>query len=204
MSASSPERPDHTLGPDYFARIYADEVDPWGFATRPYEDAKYTDTLASLPQERYHRGLEIGCSIGVLSGRLAPRVDALVSTEINVKALTEARRRNAAHTHLEFVELMFPRERPSGSFDLVVLSEVAYYWAQAEFDAARDALIEQLEPGGHLILVHYAPEETDYPLTGQQVHAAYSAYGQQPGARLHHITGGLRTAGYYLDVYERR
>jgi hypothetical protein len=34
----------------YFAQIYTADADPWGFATRWYEQRKYALTLAALPR----------------------------------------------------------------------------------------------------------------------------------------------------------
>ena len=190
-------RPDRSLGEDYFARIYAEEDDPWGFETRAYEAEKYARTIASLPRERYRRGFEVGCSVGVLSELLLQRCDALLSTEINDRALARARERNAGHAHGTFVKMNFPEEVPDGTFDLVVLSEVAYYWAEDSFVRAQNLITtELLEPGGHLMLVHYTPEATDYPMTGDEVHERWLAGG------LRHVRG-YRGEQYRLDVLER-
>src|SRR4051812_50160637 len=63
----------------YFDELYAGERDPWEFETSAYEQAKYDATLAALPRPLYRRGLEIGCSIGVLTARLAGRCASLVA-----------------------------------------------------------------------------------------------------------------------------
>ena len=190
-------RPGHTLEPDYFERVYARGADPWSFATSEYERAKYADTLAALPRPPYRRGLEIGCSIGVLTAQLARRCRALEALDVHEGALADARRRSAGLPHVRFHRMMFPREAPGGTFDLAVVSEVAYYWGGGEFDAALALLLERLEDGGHLVLVHYTPEETDYPLTGDEVHERFLA---TPGLR--HLRGH-RASRYRLDVFER-
>lgn len=200
-------RPTESLGPAYFDRVYAGSTDPWGFATSAYEDAKYTATLAALPRARYRRCLEVGCAIGVLSGRLAPRVGELVGVDVNDAVLAEARRRNRAHPHLRFARMMYPRERPGGRFDLALVSEVGYYWGGHEFYVAQDALLESLESGGHLVLVHYTPHATDYPLTGDQVHERFlelcsHGLGVEGRPALRHL-GGSREDRYRLDVFER-
>ena len=64
-------RPARSLPTAYFDRKYAFDPDPWGFATSAYEADKYRATLAALPRARYRRALEVGCSIGVLTERLA-------------------------------------------------------------------------------------------------------------------------------------
>ena len=58
-----------SLSPAYFEGVYANSADPWNFETSEYEAAKYADTLACLPRERFTSALEVGCSIGVLTER---------------------------------------------------------------------------------------------------------------------------------------
>ncbi len=57
----------------YFVDLYASDPDPWRLATSWYERRKYALTVDALPNERYRRAFEPGCSIGVLSELLAPR-----------------------------------------------------------------------------------------------------------------------------------
>ncbi len=197
------ERPTQSLDGSYFERIYADSPDPWGFETSDYERDKYANTIAHLPRDRYRRGLEIGCSIGVLTGLLAQRCDQLVSTEINAQALERARQRNAHHVGLDLRLLNFPEDSIEGTFDLVVLSEVAYYWGSDAFVEAQDFLLYGLlEPGAHLLLVHYTPHDTDYPRTGDRVHEAYLALSQQDDPPLRHLAQDIQER-YRLDLFER-
>ena len=196
-------RPPATLDAAYFARVYRDADDPWGFATSDYERRKYDDTLASLPRKRYGRGLELGCSVGVLTERLADRCGELIATEIDPRALAAARRRCGRLPHVRLTDDFFPRDPVPGPFDLILVSEVAYYWGGGEFTWAVGLLLDALAPGGHLALVHYTPVVTDYPLTGDEVHEGFLAEVRRSGGRLLHL-GGHRAARYRLDVLERR
>src|SRR6202012_159072 len=84
-----------TLGPGYFDEIYASAADPWGLADRWYETRKYALSVALLPRERYGRAFEPGCSIGVLSTRLAPRCGQLLACDGAADAVASARARAA-------------------------------------------------------------------------------------------------------------
>lgn len=197
------DRPTESLDAQYFERIYADVDDPWGFETREYEREKYARTIASLPRARYRRGFEVGCSVGVLSGLLLDRCKQLVSTEINDRALARAQARNAGRPGAQFVKMNFPEALPTGTFDLVVLSEVAYYWAEKSFLLAQKLITQQLlEPGGTLILVHYTPAETNYPMAGDEVHERYLALVGGEGSMLRHVEG-YRGEMYRIDVFVR-
>lgn len=170
-----PETPSKTLQPEYFDEVYAANADPWQFASSPYERAKYADTLAHLQRARYARGFEIGCSIGVLTAQFAERCDELLSVDVSERALEQARIRCAHLRQVQLRRMQVPKEAPEGQFDLIVVSEVGYYWGRADLDRAIAVLAEHHQPGGHLLLVHWTPRVHDYPLTGDVVHDLWQA-----------------------------
>src|SRR4051794_40236151 len=101
----------------YFDRMY-EEHDPWGYESRWYEHRKYTLTLGALAKERYDRGFEPGCSIGVLTAELAGRCEHLLAADFHPGVLDQARRRLADRPHVEIAELQIPDGWPAGRFDL--------------------------------------------------------------------------------------
>lgn len=191
---------DQSLTADFFDQLYQADPDPWRFETSPYEAEKYAATLAALPQPRYQSAFEIGGSIGVLTEQLAHRCDALLSVDISAPAQARARQR-CRHLPQVTLQLMnVPQEYPSHSFDLVLLSEVGYYWCWADLHQAQQKIYQSLRPGGHLLLVHWLHEAPSYPLRGDEVHDAFQEFAE---SRLVHLRGD-RTADYRLDLYERR
>jgi predicted TPR repeat methyltransferase len=161
-----------SLGQGYFERLYSGKADPWEFATSAYEKRKYAATLAALPRARYSRALELGCSIGVLTGLLAGRCESLLAADISEIALTSARARCAALKNVRFEHRDFSRSFPEGAFDLILMSEVGYYLSMQHLEQLRARIAAALSPGGHLLLVHYTGE-TNYPLTADSVHDAF-------------------------------
>jgi SAM-dependent methyltransferase len=186
---------------DYFEFVYGVNADPWNYETSDYEAKKYAATVAALPRARYRRGLEVGCSIGVLTQRLASRCDRLVSIDMVSSVLERAKARCGDCPHVEFRQMTFPDELPEGAFDLIVLSEVGYYLSAIALALAQTKLYQSLEPGGQLLLVHWTPFVHDYPLSGDEVHDAFLA-DAQPGGPLRHLHGG-RAETYRLDLLER-
>jgi SAM-dependent methyltransferase len=79
-----------SLQPGYFDKLYAENPDPWRMETSAYEEAKYIATLAALPRARYTHAIEIGCSVGVLTARLAERCDELLGIDVAQAALDRA------------------------------------------------------------------------------------------------------------------
>lgn len=193
--------PASSLPPSYFEDVYRANADPWGFETSPYEAAKYAATLAALPRPHYDRAFEIGCSIGVLSERLAPRCRELLSVDVVPEVLARARARCRHLPQVRFERMSVPAGFPDGAFDLILVSEVGYYWSRDDLDRARELVVGAMAPGGHLLLVHWTPWVHDYPLTGDQVHEAFLAEAGD-GGRLRQLRGG-QEGTYRLDLFER-
>lgn len=184
-----------TLDPDYFKGMYATESDPWKFATSPYERDKYAATLAALPRAHYASALDVGCSIGVFTHQLCSRCDAVIGLDVVPSVLEAARARCADCPNARFLLEAVPGSWPDGSFDLIVISEVAYYLDRA--DLAR--LVARVEgavmPAADIVLVHWLGV-THYPLSGDDAAEGFIA-----GARgFAQVLTQSRTAEYRLDV----
>jgi cyclopropane fatty-acyl-phospholipid synthase-like methyltransferase len=187
-----------TLGADYFESLYRAEEDPWKFATSAYEAQKYARTLAVLGDEPLGSVLEVGCSIGVFTAALARRCRHLVATEVSPTALDQARRRCAALPNIAFRLARSNADDLGGPYDLVILSEVVYFWDDADLAAFAERLEQALTPGGRAILVHWLGD-TDYPKSADDAVADFAA-----------ALGGdyivercERTADYRLDIWRR-
>lgn len=172
---------DRTLPASYFDSLYARDPDPWRFRTSDYERGKYADTVDALEGRRFRRGVEVGCSIGELTARLGGCCDVLLGLDVAEEALGAARRRNADAPNIRFQRLALPDERPEGAFDLIVLSEVLYYFDRADLARVADWTCGALEPGGVALLVHWLGETPDYPLSGDE---AVEAFLEATGPRL--------------------
>ncbi|MGV8884952.1 MAG: class I SAM-dependent DNA methyltransferase [Microbacteriaceae bacterium] len=164
-----------TMTSGYFDDLYARHDDPWGFESRWYEHRKRALTLAMLPEARYGRALEIGCSIGVLTEQLARRCDHLVATDVSPAAVERARERLTAESHVDFVRTDAAAPLPDAPFDLIVLSEVGYYYSAAALPTLIAQLASRLAPGGTVIACHWRHPVTDYPVGGDDVHNALDA-----------------------------
>lgn len=188
--------------PGYFDALYAENLDPWGFETRPYERTKYAATLAALPRARFASALEVGCSIGVLTALLATRCDAVLGIDVAVAALDRARTRCRDLTGVAFAPSALPKHAPAGPFDLVLLSEVLYYFDRAQLVATAQSLIAVMACDAIVVLVHWLGPTPDYPLTGDEAVAAFEDTMQAAGARFT-VVQRARTADYRLDVLAR-
>jgi len=166
------ERLPGSLPEQFFDRFYAGKSDPWGFESRWYEERKRAITIACLPRRRVASALEVGCSTGVLTAELASRCDRLLAIDIAAAPLEAARKRLAESPTVEFAKMTTPHEWPDGEYDLIVLSEVGYYWAQDDLETALDKVMHSLADGGHVLACHWRHDVPEYPLSGDVVHAA--------------------------------
>lgn len=180
----------------YFDAMYATTPDPWHFATSDYERRKYELTMASLPASRYRSAFEPGCSIGVLSELLAQRCDRLLAADIVPEAVMRASERLRRFPGARVEERLIPGSWPREEFDLVVLSEIAYYFDEAELRAVIERVALTTTPGAHIVGVHWRGD-TDYPLSGDRAHEVIDE-SQCLRALVHH-----EEAMFVLDVWER-
>ena len=160
-------RRDHSIEPEYFETLFRKDRDPWSFETSDYEAAKYKRTLAALPYARLNHVLEVGCANGVLTAQLGHRCDRLLAVDVSETALKAARERCAGQPHIHFERRVLPADAPQGRFDLIVLSEVLYYWDTADLQRMAEFMGRSVPSGGHFLLVHWTGE-TDYPKSGDE------------------------------------
>jgi predicted TPR repeat methyltransferase len=192
------------LADAYFEQVYAEGDDPWGFETRWYEARKRALTLAALPEHRYRSAYEPGCALGLLSVGLSERCDALRCEDPIAAMVERAHHRlaeeGAARCGATVSQAAIPEAWPSAdeaTFDLVVLSEVAYYLDAVGLDELEARLADTLEPGGDLVAVHWTGR-TDYPSTADEVHDRLGQIGWLEAR------SALRDAEFRLDVWRRR
>jgi SAM-dependent methyltransferase len=180
----------------YFDEIYRSDPDPWEFESSWYEQRKYALTMAALPDRRYRSAFEPGCSIGVLSSLLAERCDQLLATDIVPGIVERARERCRALPQVRCELRPVPEEWPAEPFDLVILSEIAYYFDRPTLHGMVSQALASCAPSATFVGVHWRGE-TNYPLSGDEAHDIIGSH------------RGLRHRAHYaetdflLDVWSR-
>ena len=154
----------------HFDAMHEADEDPWQVTSRWYERRKRALTMAALPLERYVNAFEPGCSIGALTQLLADRCDRLLAMDAARAAVVRCKTRVAGARNVTVEQGRLPDDWPAGPFDLVVLSEVAYYLDSADVDASLDRCVASLAPGGHLVSVHWSQVADDFRTPGHEVH----------------------------------
>lgn len=162
------------VDPSWFEAFYGRHADPWGLESRWYEQRKRELLVASLTQPSYRHTLELGCGTGLVTQLLAARSERVTAVDVVDEALSRAAER-VSSPHVAFERRRAPEEWPDGRFDLIVLSELAYYWSPAQLRLAVDLFHDSLTDDGELVLCHWRAPIPDCALTGDDVHAIIAA-----------------------------
>jgi SAM-dependent methyltransferase len=156
---------------EYLDELYQRSDDPWGMRERWYERRKRDLTLAVLPCERYRSGFEPGCANGELAAMLALRCDRLLVADVNETAVQLARKRLEDLAHVRVEHCAVPSQWPDETFDLVVISELAYYLDDAELSTLAEKIRTTLSPDGTLLACHWRRAFAEALHSAEVIHA---------------------------------
>lgn len=164
-----------TVGNDYFEQLYGKHPDPWFVKQRWYERRKQALLLACLPRERYRHAYEPACGTGQLTHALAGRCDAVLASDRAAQAVETSRQALAHLPNVQVRQQELPREWPDQTFDLIVLSEWAYYLSEPDLVVLALRCRQSLSPDGTLIACHWRPEFEQRVQPTVRVHACLGA-----------------------------
>ena len=187
----------NTVSKEFFEEKYRANYDPWKFSSSSYELTRYAEIIRVLEGTTFDSGFEPGCSIGVLTECLADRCRRLLAMDISPTAVAVARQRCAGFPNVAIVEGSLPDDLPVGSFDLIVFSEIGYYFERGVLTRIRDLLIEHLAPEGALIGAHWLGVSADHLLGGDDVHDVLRS------SSALRLTASRRYDGFLLESWER-
>ena len=186
-----------------FDEIFRDNPDPWGYTRRFYETSKFRATIRALPKVKFKNAFEIACAIGVLTEKLAPKCERLLSVDYSEPGLVEARKRCSHLPQVRFEQMQIPQQFPTEKFDLILFSEVGFFLTMPDLLETKQKIIDALLPGGYLLMVHFGFMATDYFLhDGDTVHNAFL---ENSASSLKHL-GDPRKKFFMLDLlgYHKR
>jgi SAM-dependent methyltransferase len=140
-----------------FEKLYAEDGDPWGYFSRPYEQEKYRRTLdfvlGHCPDKS--SALEVGCSVGVFTKMMAPSFDKILAIDISTEAVELAAKTVVGAGNVEVRRDDFLALQAEGrTFDVIFFAEVLYYLAEAQAPEVCDALKRLLSKRGVFVVVH--------------------------------------------------
>jgi len=190
-----------TTSAAFFEAKYHHVADPWNFATSRYELNRYARIMASLHPRRFARAFEAGCSIGVLTKQLAGICHHVDALDISVTAVNYALQRCR---HLGNVDIRVGSVRtevPRRLYNLIVMSEIGYYFTRQELWELGSDLSARLLPGGILLGAHWLGHSSDHLLSGDEVHETLASLPnlQVTFSQRHLDSGTGRGTGYRIE-----
>ena len=186
----------------FFDETFRQSSDPWRYTSSFYETSKFRTTIKCLPKVQFKNAFEIGCAIGVLSQKLATKCDRLLSVDHSEVGLGEARKRCAGLPQVRFEQMQIPQQFPTEKFDLILFSEVGQYLTMPDLLTTKQKIIDQLLPGGYLLMVHFRYQVESFILNGDIVHDTFI---QESAQFLKHL-GDPRQQKFWIDLrgYHKR
>jgi trans-aconitate methyltransferase len=154
----------------FFEKKYLEKADPWDFASSDYERSRYTTIVEALSDRRYTHTFEPGCSVGVLTEQLASISERVDAIDISPTAVKQACDRCAALSNVHISCGTLPDDIPPGGFDLVLFSEIGYYFEPGDLREVLATLLAHMQHGGTLLAAHWLGLSADHLLTGDAVH----------------------------------
>jgi SAM-dependent methyltransferase len=188
---------ERTASAGAFESMYQAAYDPWQFASSDYERGRYEAVLSLLRRARYRSAFEPGCSIGELTALLAPRCDQLLAIDVAPTAIARARDRCREFPNVQFLMADLEQFEPHRAFDLIVLSEIGYYFDRPRLEAILRRLASTLSEDGELLSCHWLGHSTDHAQHAEDVHEACLI-----ALPLKHLRSSLQSH-YRIDTWVR-
>jgi SAM-dependent methyltransferase len=138
-----------------FELKFRENIDPWNYSHSPFECFKREILLRACGRYMHGRGLEIGCAIGETTRPLAQICLSLMAVDGSATALNEARRRLGVNSKVRLLKATVPDHMPPGPFDLIVMSEIAYYLPVHKLTTLGRKATADLAPHGLIVVLDH-------------------------------------------------
>jgi cyclopropane fatty-acyl-phospholipid synthase-like methyltransferase len=170
--------------------------DPWNFAKSEYELQRYDAVIRALDGRRYQNAFEPGCSVGVLTERLASLCNTVSASDFSPTAVAHAQERCRALPNVTIRCEQFTAHASLPDFDLIVLSEIGYYFTSNEWEALLQNMVREMQRGAVLLASHWLGHSEDHVQSGEAVHIAL----RRPSLQLE---WSERSEGFVLERWTR-
>ena len=138
----------------YFNWRYRNE-DPYFLTNSDYEKEKFRRVVATLKKyEPFDLTIEVGCGEGALTEALCDLCESVEAVDISDMAVSRARKRVKGKSNATvrqgdvFTEIFAKR------YQLVVCSEVLFYFERLQLPQMTEKLIDLVDDSGYLLLTH--------------------------------------------------
>jgi SAM-dependent methyltransferase len=183
--------------PAFFEDMYQGKSDPWGFENSEYERNRYRSILDALEGTLWKSALEPGCSVGVLTECLAPHCERLLALDFSQTAAKTARERCSRFPKVQVQCIGLGDLSSFSGLDLIVLSEIGYYFTESGWSDLTERMVDDLQPGSTILAAHWTGHSDDHQISGDRVHEILMSH---PNMKL---SRSERHEGFRLERLER-
>ena len=159
-----------TSSADFFEAKYQAKPDPWNFLNSDYEQERYKSILNIIDEQIYHYAFEPGCSIGILTRELSARCAFVEAIDFSETAVQLAKARCRDLNNVSIIKASIKEHRPAQQPDLIILSEIGYYFFLPEWNEILENLLANCKHSTTLIACHWLGQSEDHILSGDAVH----------------------------------
>ncbi|WP_184222886.1 class I SAM-dependent methyltransferase [Granulicella aggregans] len=132
----------------------------------------------------------------MLTEKLARHCDLVTAFDFSAPAALQAKTRCASLAQVD-VRCASITDAFNGEFDLLVLSEIGYYFSRRVWQAISWRLLDRLAPGAVVVAAHWLGTSEHHSISGDEVHEVLRAH---PGIS---STLSTRSQALRLDRFVR-
>ena len=168
--------PDPTSA-EFFEAKYLRQDDPWNFISDEYERKRYEEIFKSVAESRFQQAYEPGCSIGMLTQRLAAICDEVEAIDISPKAVDLAKKHCNHLVNVSIYCASLKDSTPQAPPDLLVLSEIGYYFSADDWQNKVSFLLNHCQKPCSVVAAHWLGHSEDHVISGDKVHEILDSIG---------------------------
>jgi len=141
-----------------------------------YDRFRYQSTMGALSRKSYAHAFEPGCASGELTSLLARVCDRVSAIDISKASVLRARMRCAHWKNVDIHQADVRTHQLANPADLILFSELGYYFSAADLVRTACSLARRLAKGGEFVAVHWLTLGVDHLLHADAVHCQLLAH----------------------------
>ncbi|USQ15414.1 methyltransferase domain-containing protein (plasmid) [Legionella lytica] len=185
------------INAEFFEMMYQNNPDPWRFASNAYELNRYEKICDIVRNQRPHYIFEAGCSIGILTEKLAQIAQFVEAIDISHTAATIAQKRCHALANVKIQCDSLSNYVANPNTDLFILSEIGYYFYPEEWENIIKKILISKTSSFHLLASHWLGTSSDHILSADEVHSIICSL------NVFQLKRSVRTKDFRLDYWEK-
>jgi predicted TPR repeat methyltransferase len=159
-----------------FEARYRGGTDSQALEDGAYELNRYRAIISSLRMAAYGNVYEPGCSIGLMTQQLGSMAKRVIACDFAPSAIEQVKLRCADQTNVEVICADIRTFVPNAPLDLIIFSDIGYYFSENELPRIAAQLACYLVTDGEFMAAHRFAEQPHHVLDANRVHETLAAH----------------------------